>query len=309
MPVNPTAENVLGTIGTICWTVQLIPQVWKSWRTKSTDGLSEYLMLLWGLSGTFFGVYVIVLNLNVPLIVQPQLLAVLSYLSWAQCLYYGRKWSRLTSTLSYLAIILGSGGFEAGMVFAVKPAHERGNDGPVQFFGIASTVLLSVALLQVPSLCYHRPQYYEIYKYKEVVGISILFMLIDMAGGVFSDLSLAFKEEFDVVAGVTYSLVVVLDAVVILCALILNPRAARRRKRMQADGATDASNAADERASTNADPDIAQVLPPDDRKSDDHEMQIVVATDDAPDVPTGNLDLEKGFGGTMTNPSSGRTEG
>ena len=54
-----------------------------------------------------------------------------------------------------------------------------------------------------------RPQYYEIYKYKEVVGISILFMLIDMAGGVFSDLSLAFKEEFDVVAGVTYSLVVV----------------------------------------------------------------------------------------------------
>ena len=55
----------------------------------------------------------------------------------------------------------------------------------------------------------HSPQYYEIYKYKEVVGISILFMLIDMAGGVFSDLSLAFKEEFDVVAGVTYSLVVV----------------------------------------------------------------------------------------------------
>ena len=34
-------------------------------------------------------------------------------------------------------------------------------------------------------------------------------MLIDMLGGVFSDLSLAFKEDFDVVAGVSYSLVVV----------------------------------------------------------------------------------------------------
>ena len=78
---------------------------------------------------------------------------------------------------------------------------------------------------------------------------------------------------------------------------------------MQVDGATDASNTADERASTNAEADIAQVLPHDDRKSDDHEMQIVVATDDAPDVPTGNLDLEKGFGGTITNPSNGRTEG
>ncbi len=30
-----------------------------------------------------------------------------------------------------------------------------------------------------------------------------------MMGGVFSDLSLAFKESFDIVAGVTYSLVVV----------------------------------------------------------------------------------------------------
>ena len=66
MPANPVAENVLGTMGgslsvskfrapahpllvlvsagTICWTVQLVPQVWKSWRTKSTEGLSEYLV-------------------------------------------------------------------------------------------------------------------------------------------------------------------------------------------------------------------------------------------------------------------------
>ena len=34
-------------------------------------------------------------------------------------------------------------------------------------------------------------------------------MLIDMAGGVFSDLSLVFKSKFDVIAGVAYSLVVV----------------------------------------------------------------------------------------------------
>lgn len=34
-------------------------------------------------------------------------------------------------------------------------------------------------------------------------------MTVDMLGGVFSDLSLVFKSNFDVVAGVTYSLVVV----------------------------------------------------------------------------------------------------
>lgn len=53
------------------------------------------------------------------------------------------------------------------------------------------------------------PQYYEIYKHREVVGISILFIIVDLLGGVFNDLSLAFKSEFDVIAGVTYSLVVV----------------------------------------------------------------------------------------------------
>lgn len=34
-------------------------------------------------------------------------------------------------------------------------------------------------------------------------------MSVDLLGGVFNDLSLAFKDEFDIVAGVTYSLVVV----------------------------------------------------------------------------------------------------
>jgi Flp pilus assembly protein TadB len=74
-------------------------------------------------------------------------------------------------------------------------------------------------------------------------------MAIDLLGGVFSNLSLVFREDVDVIAVVAYSLVVVcvtkallhfstnlycvqaLDAIVIICALILNPRAKRRRKR------------------------------------------------------------------------------
>lgn len=34
-------------------------------------------------------------------------------------------------------------------------------------------------------------------------------MAVDLLGGVFSDLSLAFKPKFDVIAGVAYSAVVV----------------------------------------------------------------------------------------------------
>ncbi|KAI0630547.1 PQ loop repeat-domain-containing protein [Trametes polyzona] len=244
MPVNSAAENALGTIGTICWTIQLIPQVWKSWRTKSTEGLSEWLMLLWGFSGATLGVYAIVKNLNIPLIVQPQLFGTLSYISWAQCQYYGRKRSKWVAIAMYLGAMAFSAGFEIGMIYAVKPAYRGGNIRPVQFFGIFSSVLIALALL---------PQYWEIYKYKEVVGISILFMLVDMLGGVFSDLSLAFKEEFDIVASVTYSLVVVtamvtsrqvMDAVIVACALILNPLAKRRRKQ----GLAGAENVAAEEA-------------------------------------------------------------
>ncbi|KAI0832058.1 PQ loop repeat-domain-containing protein [Trametes gibbosa] len=223
MPVNAAAENALGTIGTVFWTVQLIPQVWKSWRTKSTEGLSEWLMLLWGVSGTMMSVYAITKNLNVPLILQPHLFCALTYLSWAQCQYYGRKRSKWMVIAMYIALLAVSGGFEVGMIYAIKPSYHGGNMRPVQFFGVFSSVLIALALL---------PQYWEIYKYKEVVGISVIFMLVDMLGGVFSDLSLAFKEDFDIIAGVTYSLVVAMDAVIVVCAFILNPMAKRRRKQM-----------------------------------------------------------------------------
>ena len=40
-------------------------------------------------------------------------------------------------------------------------------------------------------------------------GISMLFMAVDMGGGVFSILSLAFKEKFDGLAASTYICVLV----------------------------------------------------------------------------------------------------
>ncbi|KAJ7983031.1 PQ loop repeat-domain-containing protein [Mycena polygramma] len=218
MPTNRVAENVLGTLGTICWTAQLVPQVWKSYREKSTQGLSEWLVLCWGVSGGFFGVYAIIQNLNIPLIVQPQLFGLLCLISWGQCQYYSSTRPKYASFIVSVAAILILGGFEAGMVFAIRPSM---NDRAIQFFGIFSSVLLSLGLVT---------QYYEIYQRREVVGLSITFMTVDFLGGVFSDLSLAFKPKFDAIAAITYTLVIVMDGVVILAAIILNPRARRRRQ-------------------------------------------------------------------------------
>ncbi|KAJ7464404.1 PQ loop repeat-domain-containing protein [Mycena latifolia] len=224
MPVNAVAENVLATIGTVCWTVQMIPQLWKSWREKSTEGLSPWLMLVWGIAAAFLGAYTLLLDLNIPLILQPQCFGVLSLISWGQCQYYGAKRSRGVATAMALGMMLLVGGFEAAMVFAVRPAYDARTDAGVrgvQFLGIFSTVLIALALF---------PQYIEIWHHREVVGLSILFMFVDMFGGVFSDLSLAFKEDFDVIVAVTYTLVIVMDGAVLLAALILNPRAAKRRR-------------------------------------------------------------------------------
>ena len=73
----PVAANILGTIGTVFWCVQLVPQIWYNWRQKKTDGLPGAMMFIWALckswqelprrpctdtvlGGVPFGVYAIV---------------------------------------------------------------------------------------------------------------------------------------------------------------------------------------------------------------------------------------------------------
>ncbi len=75
--------------------------------------MQHFLRLLWGVSGVFFGVYAIVQDLNIPLIVQPQLLSTLSYLSWAQVYLYlcsPQPDGRILTTVFYSASIMGGNG-------------------------------------------------------------------------------------------------------------------------------------------------------------------------------------------------------
>lgn len=86
----PLAANVLGTLGTVFWCIQLVPQIWRNYRVKNTEGLPESMMLLWSISSVPFGAYAIAQQFNIPLIVQPQCFGILCGVSWAQCLIYGR---------------------------------------------------------------------------------------------------------------------------------------------------------------------------------------------------------------------------
>ncbi|KAJ7314425.1 PQ loop repeat-domain-containing protein, partial [Mycena albidolilacea] len=222
---NPIAENVFGTLGTICWTVQLVPQIWKSWREKSTEGLSPWLVLLWGVSAPFLGAYTLILNLSVPLILEPHFFGSLCLVSWCQCQHYAHHRSWRTSTSMTLAIALLLAGFEAGLVFGLRLLFDAGSAPArhaTQFLGVFGSVLIGLGLV---------PQFVEIWRRREVVGISKLLLALDMLGGVCMDLSLAFKDRFNVVTGITYTLIVVLESGLVIAMLILNPRAEKRRQR------------------------------------------------------------------------------
>lgn len=206
------------------WMVQLVPQIIKSFRDKSTDGLSPWLMFIWALSAPFLGVYMIAQDISIPLILQPQLFGAMAALSWIQCLYYGARKSKLGCFGIYVTFLALAGGIQGGFSILVRHKYERGDVWSLRVFSIMSSILLAGGLL---------PQYWEIWMRKEVVGVSILFMIIDMLGGVFSAVSLIFKESFDTFAAIPYILVVALDGLVILLAMILNPLARRRRQRQQ----------------------------------------------------------------------------
>jgi len=222
MPVNSVAQNVFGTMGTVCWCIQLIPQAWKSWREKSTYGLSPYLMLIWALAALPLGVYNVAQNINIPLMVQPQLFGLLACTCWVQCFYYDQHFSKTRTLSIFFGFLILFGALEVGFVYAVRHGLAQGNDRPLQFFGVMTAILLFAGLI---------PQYYEIWKLKEVRGVSMLFMLVDGLGGLFSFLSLVFEPPLDPLLSFSYMSVVVLDSGVMLLKVILNPIARRRRAR------------------------------------------------------------------------------
>ncbi|KAI5475792.1 Cystinosin/ERS1p repeat protein [Pseudohyphozyma bogoriensis] len=203
MLANAVAENVLGTIGAVCWSVQLAPQVVKSYRLKNTAGLSANMLAIWWFGCIFLGAYVFVQNISIPLLIQPQCFCTLSAVCWAQCLYYDQgKSRRYAVTAGGLACVV-AGGLEAALIFGAKALEKRGNDKLTQATGIISAVLIVAGLI---------PQYLEIYRYRAVIGISLIFLMVDLLGGLFSTLSLVFASgPFDSIAAVSYGAVAVLE--------------------------------------------------------------------------------------------------
>ncbi|XP_014559617.1 hypothetical protein COCVIDRAFT_24126 [Bipolaris victoriae FI3] len=226
----PLAANVLGTLGTVFWCVQLVPQIWRNYRTKSTVGLPESMMLLWSISSVPFGAYAIAQQFNIPLIVQPQCFGVLCGVSWAQCLIYGRKWRTWTASLLLCILLVIFAGVEVGLVFAIRPPYSRGVEWPVLLIGIIAFLTLISGYLPIP---------FELLKRRgRVVGIDFIFLAIDWNGAFFSLMALVAQNEFDALFGTMYALCCAIEMSMVVSHLVWLFRTRGIRRRAKEAGKT-----------------------------------------------------------------------
>ena len=101
---NYPLATTFAIFGTVLWSIQLAPQIYKNDRRQSTEGLSALLMLLWSIAAVPLGIYNIVNRLNIGLQIQPQLFMTLTCICYVQTHQYRKKWSVIKSAV----IVIGT---------------------------------------------------------------------------------------------------------------------------------------------------------------------------------------------------------
>lgn len=201
--ISESAATAVGTVATVCWCVQLIPQIIYNYRRKDCTGLPPVMMLLWVLSGIPFAVYFMVTKANIILQVQPHLFMVFCGVSWVQSLYYPPVKLPLKSILiQAFSVIIIDIGLEVGITLWLRPVYEHGTHWPALIVGILASVLLGLGLI---------PPYFELAKRKgRVVGINFLFLFVDSLGAWLSIVSVILGN-MDVMGIVLYAVVAFLE--------------------------------------------------------------------------------------------------
>ncbi|KAJ5191252.1 uncharacterized protein N7498_010237 [Penicillium cinerascens] len=222
------ASTVLGTIGTVLWCIQLIPQIWYNYRRKKTDGFPAAMMFLWAGCSVPMGAYFILQQVNIPLQVQPQIFGFFSLVSWGQILYYNHNYSRLKATLVCSAFIVLFAGLEVLLILTLRIPYNKGITWPDLVVGIVAAVFLTAGLL---------PPYFEMWKRDgRVIGFNWVFLSIDTLGGLFSLFALAAQGTFDILGGILYILVVVLESGIYVSHIVWRIRYRKIRKEAKITG-------------------------------------------------------------------------
>ncbi|CAI4058108.1 hypothetical protein SKDZ_04G3150 [Saccharomyces kudriavzevii ZP591] len=197
--ISEKAATALATVATVCWCVQLIPQIIYNWKKKDCTGLPPLMMFLWVVSGIPFAIYFCVSKGNVILQVQPHLFMFFCSISFIQSCYYPPvSMARSKIVLIIATIIAVDVGMEVGFILWLRPLYGKGVKWPDLIFGVSASVLLAVGLL---------PPYFELAKRKgRVVGINFAFLSIDSLGAWLSIISVILGN-MDIMGIILYSIV------------------------------------------------------------------------------------------------------
>lgn len=258
MAENLVAANVLGTIGTILWCIQLIPQVYYNWRRKNCTGLPPIMMFLWAISGVPFAVYFVCQDANIPIQIQPHIFYFFAGLCWSQTLYYPpTNWSLRKTLITISCTFAVFAGVECALVFPFIKLHDKGVNWPITLIGVIAAVLLAAGIL---------PPYFELAKRQgRVVGINFVFLGIDSLGALFSIFSLVAEgggPDFDILGCVLYAVVILLEIGIYLSHIIWMIRFRKERK-------------AEKEERQNQEEEIIETPPDKSNDANDHELSNV----------------------------------
>ena len=205
---SPAISTAFGTVGAVCWSIQLAPQIYMNWRRHSAEGLSSEFMMFWAWAGVPLGAYNIVSNFNIALQVQPQILTALSLTTWIQCYYYQRKWTVLRALALVLPVACIMGGIETALILALRIGQRHDVKWPLTLMAVLAALLLALGVLE---------QYLAIWRHRNVEGISFLFCGIDALGDLTSIISVIFERRLSVVGLVVYGVELTLWIGVFAC--------------------------------------------------------------------------------------------
>ncbi|OBA21567.1 hypothetical protein METBIDRAFT_41362 [Metschnikowia bicuspidata var. bicuspidata NRRL YB-4993] len=248
---SAVAENVLGTIGTVLWCIQLTPQILRNYKAKDCTGLPPMMMFLWALSGVPFSIYFFGTDGSIPLRIQPQLFTFFCIISWAQSLYYPPvSMKKLKLALYVGGFVICAIGAEVGFILWLRPLYRRGVTWPMLVVGIVASVLLALGLV---------PPYFEIAKRKgRVVGLNFFFLGMDSAGALFSMLSVV-VGNMDIMSLVLYAIVLVMELGIFGCYIgwyLTGGRGILREEKRQREEEIEREKLGDEMDSTGLDSDV-----------------------------------------------------
>ncbi|CCF55682.1 hypothetical protein KAFR_0A02440 [Kazachstania africana CBS 2517] len=201
--ISKGAATAFATLGTVCWCIQLIPQIISNYRRKDCTGFPPLMMFLWVVSGIPFAIYFCVSRGNIILQIQPHLFMFFCAVSFIQSCYYPPTQLDKRIIIAIIAgLILLDVGMEVGFILWLRLLYDRGIEWPDLIFGIIASVLLSIGLI---------PPYFELAKRRgRVVGINFLFLFIDSLGAWLSIISVVLGN-MDVMGIILYALVAGLE--------------------------------------------------------------------------------------------------